>query len=301
MRKFLPDLNFFFGKKVPGQPDYEIVEHVGSGNNAHVFRAHSKIANNDIACKIIPRKNVRGDTSEPSWRAEIMKANILDSRIVVRFWHVTNWVDQDNSIDCVVLCSEFVYGKTLDKHIKKHKGDISVGFIEDFLKEMLSFIDNMERHHEKHGDLHSKNILVEDRTDQLGGPPFSFRVTDFGVTTVTSSAIFKDDYDQLATILKELLENVDYSLAGPREKHAFNLLNDHFLARHLCERDTTRDPLARQTRLLYKLLEDIDSEFANLRRQTTKAKLVTPFDYLSCEQIGESHSLFKALYSDLFL
>ena len=27
MRKFLPDLNFFFGKKVPDLPGYEIVEH----------------------------------------------------------------------------------------------------------------------------------------------------------------------------------------------------------------------------------------------------------------------------------
>jgi len=301
MRNFLPNLDFFLGKKVPGLPEYEIVKHVGSGNNAHVFKAHSKIANNDLACKIIPRKNVRGDTSEPSWRAEIDKANILDSRIVVKFWHVTNWVDQDNSIDCVVLCSEFVYGKTLDKHIKEHKGDISVGFIEGFLKEMLSFIDNMERHHEKHGDLHSKNILVEDRTDQLGGDSFSFRVTDFGVTTITSEASFKDDYDQLATVIRELLENVDYSSEGPREKYAFNLLNDHFLARYFCEKDITREPLARQTRQLYERLEEIDDEFADLRRQSTQAKLVTPFDFLSCEQIGESHSLFKALYSRLFL
>lgn len=301
MRQFLPDLDFFIGKKIPELPNYEIVEHVGSGNNAHVFRAHSESANNDIACKIIPKENVRGDASEQTWRAEIDNANILDHIIVVRFWHVTNWTDQDHGIDCIVLCSEFVHGKTLDKHIKECKGDISVGFVEEFLKEMLSFIDNMERHKVKHGDLHSKNILVEDRSEQLGGPEFTFRVTDFGVTTVTSDASFKDDYDQLAIVLRELLENVDYSSAGPREKYAFNVLNDHFLARHLCEKDTTRDPLARQTRNLYGRLEDINNQFANLRRQTTKVKLVTPFDFLSCEQIGESHSLLKALYSRLFL
>ena len=297
----MPDLNIFLGKKVFGQPDYEIIEHVGSGCNAHVFRAHSKNVNNDIACKIIPKKNIRGGTSESSWRAEIEKANILDSRIVVKFWYVANWIDQDSSIDCMVLCSEFVDGKTLDKHIRERKGDISVGFVEDFLKEMLSFIDDMEKHNVKHGDFHSKNILVEDRTDQLGGPAFSFRVTDFGVTTVTSEASFKDDYDQLAIVLRELLENVNYSSEDPRGKYAFNLLNNHFLARHLCERDTTRDPLARQTRRLYDRLETIDNEFANIRRQSTKVKLVTPFDFLSYEQIGESHSLLKALYSRLFL
>jgi len=297
MRKFLPDLKIFLGKKVPGLPNYEIVKHVGSGNNAHVFKAHSKIANNDIACKIIPKENVRGDRSEQSWRAEIDNANILDTKIVVPIRNVLHWIDPD----CIVLCSEFVTGNNLYEYIKEYKGDISVSFIEEFLKEMLSFIDDMERHNVKHGDLHSKNILVEDRSKQLGGPRFTFRVTDFGVTTVTSDASFKDDYDQLAIVLRELLENVDYSLAGPREKHAFNLLNDCFLSRYLCERDITREPLARQTHLLYKLLEDIDSEFATIRRQTTTAKLVTPFDYLSCEQIGESHFLLKALYSRLFL
>lgn len=300
MRKFLPDPKIFLGKKVPGLPNYEIVEHVGSGNNAHVFRAHSKIATNDIACKIIPKENVRGDTSEQLWRAEINNANILDTKIVVPIWNVLDWIDPDN-INCIVLISEFVTGNNLHRYIKEHKRDISVDFIEEFLKEILSFIDDMERHNVKHGDLHSKNILVEDRSKQLGGPLFTFRVTDFGVTTVTSNASFKDDYDQLAIVLRELLKNVNYSSAGPREKYAFNLLNDCFLSRYLCERDITREPLARQARQLYKLLEEIDNEFANLSRQTTEAKLVTPFDYLSCEQIGESHSLFKALYSDLFL
>ncbi|MCK4818670.1 protein kinase, partial [bacterium] len=290
MRKFLPDVNFFLGKKVPGQPDYEIVEHIGSGNNAHVFRAHSKKVNNDLACKIIPKENLRGDISKQSWRAEIDSANILDSRIVVRFWHVADWIEPNDNIDCTVLCSDFVDGKTLDEHNKKHKSDISVSFVEEFLREMFTFIDDMERHNVKHGDLHSKNILVEDRSNQLGGPRYSFRVTDFGVTTVTSDASFKDDYDQLAKVLKELLENVDYSAEGPRGKYAFNLLNDHFLARHLCERDTTRDPLARQTRRLYERLGEIGNEFAKLRRKATKVKLVTPFDFLSCEQIGESHS-----------
>lgn len=300
MRKFLPDLKIFLGKKVPGLPDYEIIEHIGSGCNAHVFRAHSESANNDIACKIIPIENIRGDISKQSWRAEIDNANILTSKIGVKFLYVSNWIESDNN-NCIVLCSEFVHGKTLDKHIKDHKGDISVDLVEEFLKEILSFINDMERHHVKHGDLHSKNILVEDRSEQLGGPKFSFRVTDFGVTTVTSEAIFKDDYDQLTVVLKELLENVDYSSASPREKYAFNVLNNDFLARHLCEKDTTRDPLARQTRQLYKRLEEIDNDFAANYRQSTKAKLVTPFDYLSCEQIGESHSLLDALYSRLFL
>jgi len=62
----------------------------------------------------------------------------------------------------------------------------------------------------------------------------------------------------------------------------------------------TVDPLARRPRELFDRLMAIDVEFEKAQSQGIP-QLVTPFDYLSCEQIGEAHSILKALYSDLFL
>ncbi len=56
MRKNLPDKDFFIGENVPEFRGYKIVECIGSGNNAHVFKAYSKDLNNNIACKVIPRE-----------------------------------------------------------------------------------------------------------------------------------------------------------------------------------------------------------------------------------------------------
>lgn len=302
MRQHLPDLNYFIGKTIPELPDYKIVELIGSGNNAHVFKAYSENANNYIACKIIPKENLIGkDFDKPVWREEIDKANILRTRIVVKFWKVTQWIVTEYNIDCVVLCSEYVNGKNLEEYIKKNKNNIAILFAEHFLKTMLEFVNDMEQHNVQHGDLHSKNILVEDRSDQLGDSDFEFRVTDFGVASVTSDANFKDDFEQTALVLRQLLENINYQSSTPRNKYAFNILNDHFLARFLVEKDLTREPNARQTRKLYEILKQIDNDFSKEQRKSTQVDLTTPFDFLSCEQIGESHNLLKALYSDHFL
>jgi len=302
MRKHLPDVNYFIQKNIPELSDYKILELIGSGCNAHVFKAFSEKVNNHISCKIIPKANLAGVNDDPPlWRAEIDKANLLDNKTVVKFFQVSNWIDAANHIDCIVLCSEYVNGPALEQYLKDHPNDISVSFSEHFLKVLLAFIHDMERYNVTHGDLHLKNILVEDRTDQLNEPDFAFRVTDFGVATATADRNFKDDYLQLADDLKTILENINYQLLTPRDKFAFNILNDHFLARHLIESDLTRDPLARQTKSLYERLDTIDEEYNKLQKETSSVKLLTPFDYLSCEQIGESHSLLKALYSNLFL
>ncbi len=297
MHKNLPDPNYFLNRKIPSMEDYEIVEFKGKGNNALVFRAHSDKANNDFACKIIPKANLA-----QGWKAEIDKANILKTRIVVKFSHLGDWIDKNNGIECIYLISEFVNGATLEKYAKQQKGLISVSFIELFLKAIFSFFNDMQRCRVDHGDLHAKNIMVEDRSDQLGEDDHAFRVTDFGVTTATSGGTAKDDYEQLATVVRLLLANVNYSLASSRDKYVFNIINDNFLARHLTERDTTRDSLARQPSKLFKRLEKADEDFVvEQRKVSQEARLVTPFDYLSCEQIGDSHSLLKALYSRMFL
>jgi len=149
--------------------------------------------------------------------------------------------------------------------------------------------------------LHAGNVLVADRSSYaLLGEQYEFRITDFGVTSATSEPHLKDDFFQMALMLRELLQTVDYQSASQKDKFTFNILNDHFLAKHLVEKDTTLDPLARQPRRLFERLKEIDAEFDSAQAGGA-AQLLTPFDYPSCEQIGEAHSILKALYSDLFL
>ncbi|NQT59978.1 MAG: protein kinase, partial [Bacteroidetes bacterium] len=264
--------------------------------NAHVFRAHSDELRHDIAIKIIPRQNLN-----PNWKQEFQKANSLNPQIVVRFFSFGKWQDTDHDIDCVLLLSDYILGKNLKEHIQHNKDNVSVNFITDLLKTMFDLFNEMNERSFQHGDLHSGNILVEDQSTSLMGPNYAFRVTDFGTTSASENGTEKDDFEQLAFILKDLLENVDYQGSVPLEQFTFNILNDHFLAKHLVETDTTRDPYARRPRKLFDRLKEIDSEFDKIQTDKAVKEITDPFEYLSCEQIGDSHGLLRALYSDRFL
>ena len=144
MRANLPDKTYFLGKTLPFRPDTRILALLGSGNNAHVFRAHSAELGRDVACKVIPRANLIGvDRVPPTWRAEVLKANRLQAPAAVKFFEIGEWRDGDNSIDCVVLISDYVEGKTLRSFIASNKDEVTVTFATGFLKSMLDFFFDM--------------------------------------------------------------------------------------------------------------------------------------------------------------
>ena len=303
MRANLPEANWFIGRHPPDRPDIVISKLVKSGNDGHLFKAHSDLLARDWACKVIPRTNliVRSDGME-TWRSEVLKANSLTNNAVVKFeQQIEKWTDTAAKVDCVALLSEFVEGSDLKDFIAEHKGNIQVSFITNFLSTMLNLFHEMKVRGIIHGDLHTGNILVQDRSAyDLLNPRHVFRVTDFGVAEATSDRRFKEDFDQLADILKQLLEQVNYTAASLREKFTFNRLNDRFLARYFTERDKTREPFARRPEILFQELRRIDAEFEKSAGEGG-IRLISPFDFLNCEQIGDDESLLKSLYSDRFL
>jgi len=255
-----------------------------------------------LACKIIPRNNLQtAKDGAQIWQAEVHKADVLRSTSVVKFVEICDWRDDSAGIDCVALISEFVAGPNLRKFIAQNKHEVTIPFVVGWLETMLDLFNEMKLRGVTHGDLHAGNILVEDQSDfALMGPRFVFRVTDFGVSEATSDRRFKDDYEQLADVLAQLLGAVDYQAWGPRDKYMFGILRDHFVARHLIERDLTRDPLAREPGKLFERLQQASLEYDPPIGSST-ARLLSPFDFLSCEQIGDEPSLLRALYSERFL
>lgn len=87
VRSNLPDKRLFLGKQIPGLEKYTIEDWLGSGNNAHVFRARSDELSQNVACKIIPCTNLVGtDETPPRWWQELKKANRVQSPRVVKFY-----------------------------------------------------------------------------------------------------------------------------------------------------------------------------------------------------------------------
>ena len=297
MRTNLPDRSTFLHEDIPF-PGYRIEEHIGSGGNGHVFRAYSEVIATNMACKIIPKKNLESTSDQPDlWQTEFQKANKLRSPAVVRVTQVAEW----EKYDCICVLADYVNGISLKKYLAREKNEITIDFIEDFTRAILIFFDDMKKNNIRHGDFHTGNILVEDRSDLLGEPPTSFRVTDFGVASALSTAGFKDDYHQLSAILKELLENCPYqALSTPIARYKYDVLSKDFQARHLLEDDPTRDDLSKNPDGLFEKISNLEKEFQKIESENASTDLSDPFDYLSCEQV-RAHSLLRALYSDHFL
>ena len=124
MRANLPDKSFFVGQAVPSRPDVTVIEWIASGNDGHLFRAHSNELGRDVACKIIPRNNLqRGADGSEIWREEILKANALRNPIVVKVEHICDWPNVSTKagsgnpevVNCIALISEYVYGCSLKR------------------------------------------------------------------------------------------------------------------------------------------------------------------------------------------
>ena len=298
MRKHLPAVEQFIGQPVPGHADYVIIDRLGSGCNGHVFVAHSDSLRREIACKVIPVANLIGaERNPPTWKEEILKANMVPSNRVVKFYSTGTWPTPDG--DCVFLLSDVVRGKTLREYQKTTS--VSLLFVLDFFQDILDFLRELQEIRLQHGDFHAGNVLVEDRSTSLIGPPYVFRVTDFAVAALTSGAILLDDFDQVGVMLRDLLARVNYQACTPEDRYMYDVLNDDFLAKGLFERDTGHDERARNPVLLFESLRNAQRKFTVDTAGVARRTLSTPFDYLSCEQIGESHGLLKELYSDKML
>ena len=295
MRKNLPAKELFLEKTIPEFPEFTIKEHIGSGNNGHVYRAFNASTNSEFAFKIIPVDNL-----PPSeYLNEAKKANLLENPSVVRYHHVANYSDSD--IQCVVFICDYVKGKSLKDYIEKgqFRSDINIPFIVDFLLTMFGLLYELNQRGFHHGDLHAGNILVAKSDFDMYGRT-TFRVTDFGVKELTGGTFHANDYLYIAETLKKLLGCVDYRDCGGRDRYIHDKLYYEFLQRHLIETDTTADPLACNPRGLSDKLRSLEDQYRS-KNETTIAKLTTPFDYPNCEQIGNSHLLLQSLYSDRLL
>jgi serine/threonine protein kinase len=296
---YLPDPKLFIGQQIPNNQDYTIEQLLGSGCNAHVFLARSPVLVRDIACKLIPVANLIGaDLSPPTWQQEIQKANRVPSSRVVKFYSTGHWQVDGN--EYVFLLSDLVRGESLRQFYRRERR-IDVGFIMHFLGDMLDFLRELQEVGLQHGDFHAGNILVEDRTPALTGPRYAFRVTDFGVAPLTTGAQLLDDFDQLASMVRDLLARVDYQSCSAEDRYTFDILNEDILAKGLLEHDRAHDARARNPVVLFHSLQAIRKRFLAVTAGKARRTLITPFDYLSCEQIGESHALLKELYSDKML
>ncbi|MDR0874840.1 MAG: PASTA domain-containing protein [Clostridiales Family XIII bacterium] len=150
---------------------YEIVEKIGDGGMAVVYKARDKLLSRFVAIKILRKEYVFDQTFVENFRNESMAAGSLIHPNIVTIYDV----GKDKDINYIVM--EYVEGRALSDVIAAeapldYKRTISIG------KQIASALDLAHRSGIIHRDVKPHNILItEDGTA---------KITDFGIAKAVS-------------------------------------------------------------------------------------------------------------------
>ena len=174
---------------------YEILEHIGSGGMADVYKARCHKLNRYVAIKVLRREYcdnesfVRKFTVEAQSTAGLIHPNIVNMYDVGfdqdLHYIIMEYVDGETLKHYIVM--ELAEGMTLKRYIRRY-GRLSARETVDFAIQIASGLQAAHEHHIIHRDIKPQNILVSDSG--------TIKVTDFGIAraatgddTISSSAM----------------------------------------------------------------------------------------------------------------
>lgn len=160
---------------------YEILEHIGSGGMADVYKARCHKLNRYVAIKVLRREYCDNESFVRKFTVEAQStAGLIHPNIV-------NIYDAGNEEGIHYIVMELAEGMTLKRYIRRY-GRLSARETVDFAIQIASGLQAAHGHHIIHRDIKPQNILVSDSG--------TIKVTDFGIAraatgddTISSSAM----------------------------------------------------------------------------------------------------------------
>lgn len=265
---------------------WAVEEKIDSGNNGVVYQAHHGADEVDLnaACKLMPL-----DDLKEGWEKEVKKASLLDDHPRVVSIKDYGKVQYD-SIEYACIISEFVNGASLQHYIEDERDQITISFICSVAEAILDVLHGMEKRGISHNDLHTGNILLSE-SDITIDTESQIRITDFGIGGSHNSMQPKNDYVQLGDIILDLLEVIDRQELDNFDALRYEYLIDEFVTKYIVEDDPTKGEFVRSPRELQAKLQQNKAKAKERMEGEPSVKLDSPFEYLSCEQMGDSFNL----------
>ena len=152
---------------------YELVEKIGGGGMALVYKAKCRLLNRYVAVKILRPEFANDEEFVKRFRVEAQSAASLSHPNIVSIYDV----GQNEDLHYIIM--EFVDGITLKQYITQ-KGALSWKEATNISIQICSAIENAHRNHIVHRDIKPHNILLT--RDGIA------KVTDFGIARAVSSS-----------------------------------------------------------------------------------------------------------------
>lgn len=152
---------------------YEIIEKLGEGGMANVYKAKCRILKRYISIKILKNKFINDEEFVCKFKGEAMEVAKLSNNNIVSVYDIGT----EGDIHYIVM--EYINGKTLKDHINED-GGFSIKTAIDFGIQICNALASAHDIKLIHRDVKSQNILVSNSG--------IIKVTDFGIAKSPDSA-----------------------------------------------------------------------------------------------------------------
>ena len=290
----LPPKSKFAGKKISR---YILLEEIGRGKNGVVYKAMQEdLSDNIVAIKLIPKNNLK-----LGWEEELKKVvKLTGIKQVIQLKDAASEVELEEKV-YICIFMEFFDGFTLKEYVNKNPDSISIPFVMLLIEELLTAFIAMKEMTVFHGDLHEANVLIgyDKRLPDPGQP--SIKISDFGIGGSKNGISPKEDYAQFAKIISGVLfRNLDPSKLQGEDKFYYNMLIEDFISKKILEDNHSAGEFVRDPRKLLIEIRTYKYKYQESVKKENNLPLQSPFDYLSCEEMGDSFNLLQKLYSNDF-
>ena len=152
---------------------YEILEEIGNGGMARVFRAHCKLLNRNVAVKVLRPELAKDQEFLARFNTEAQAAAALSHPNIVSIYDVGS----EDGLQYIIM--EYVEGQTLKDYIDANK-KLSWQQAVEFSIQICKGLEHAHKNHIVHRDIKPHNIILT--------PEGVLKVTDFGIARAATSA-----------------------------------------------------------------------------------------------------------------
>ena len=168
---------------------YEVIEKVGIGGMAIVYKAKDIYLKRIVAVKVLKEQYLEDKEFIKKFVIEAQSVANLNNQNIVKIYDVGQHIEDGKTFNYIVM--EYIKGKTLNELIKD-KGRLNSNAVVAISKQIANALDCAHTHHIIHRDIKPHNIIIDEN--------LNVKVTDFGIARIATSSTITYTSSVLGTV-----------------------------------------------------------------------------------------------------
>lgn len=168
---------------------YEILEKVGVGGMAIVYKAKDIYLKRVVAIKVLKEQYLEDKEFIKKFVIEAQSVANLNNQNIVKIYDVGQHLENNKVYNYIVM--EYIKGKTL-KQLINENGRLKSSAVISISKQIANALNCAHSHHIIHRDIKPHNIIIDEN--------LNVKVTDFGIARISTSSTITYTSSILGTV-----------------------------------------------------------------------------------------------------